>query len=154
MGNLDIHNLAVLDQGWVYWIDEPAVRCEFQLGIALHLIADSATPTHNKPRAHFPFLLKDNLEKFINKNLLLAEIQVENIKMTVKNSLDEYYHDLAKSTHDFKTGKIGLLALLLRVFGCKKMPKQDLIIQTKEIIPASISYTMGVMNLFYKEIKK
>lgn len=128
-----------------------------QLGIALHLMADTAVPAHSRPKIHLPpilLLLSDNLENFINKNLLLAEIYLDNIKMTIKNSIDSYYEDLAKTSRNFKQGKTGLFALLLRLFGVKKIPKRDLIIQTKEIIPASVSYTMGMLHLFNNKIKK
>ena len=128
-----------------------------QLGIALHLIADSAMPSHSKPKMHLPpmlHLFSDNLETFINKNLLIAEMYLDNIKMTVKNSIDEYYDGLSKANHEFRQGKIGLIALIFRVFSIKKMPKQDLIFQTKKIIPESVSYTMGALNIFYERIKK
>jgi hypothetical protein len=124
-----------------------------QLGIALHLIADSATPAHSKPKFHLPFLFKDDFENFINRNLILAELYVENIKATIKNSIEGFYEDLAKISKDYKQGKYGILASIQRLFG-KKLKKNDLLIQTKELVPLSVSYTMGALQVFYEKIKK
>jgi hypothetical protein len=124
-----------------------------QLGIALHLMQDSAMPAHSNPRFHLPYFLKDDLENFINKNLIIAELYLENIKTTIKNSIDKFFEDLAKATRDFKQGRHGIIGLFTRIFGAKTK-KQDLFAQTKKIIPLSVSYTMGALQIFYDRIKK
>jgi hypothetical protein len=126
-----------------------------QLGIALHLIADSATPVHTKNKFHIPRLLlipivEDKLERFINKNLLIAEMSLENIKATLKNSVDEYFEELSRTAYEYRQKRVGLLAFLSVLFG--RMPREELVCQTKKLVPLSVSCTMGAMQIFYNRI--
>ena len=122
-----------------------------QLGIALHLIADAATPSHSKVKAHFPFLVKDSFEGFINKNLIIAELCLENIKINVKNSIEDYFDELSRLSAEYRLKRIGLLAFVLGIFR-KKIKREELVNQTKELVPLSISSTMGAIQIFYNRI--
>ena len=122
------------------------------LGIAIHLLEDTAMPSHSKPRFHFIKWFQDSLENFMNKNIELMKLYVDNVKITIKGSLNEYFEDLANASRDFKQGKVGFFPFLARIFIKKTMTKKDLEKQTKELTPLAISYTMGLLNEFYKKI--
>ena len=122
------------------------------LGISIHLLADTAMPSHSKPRFHFIRFFQDSLENFMNKNIELLKLYVGNVRIAIKGSFDEYYEDLANASRDLKQGKVGLIPFMGRLFRKKKITKQDLEKQTKELGPMAISYTMGLLNDFYKKI--
>ena len=123
------------------------------LGIAVHLLEDTSIPSHTKVKMHLPSLFQDSLEGFMNKNLELIKIYIGNVKIAIKDSLDEYYDDLAMVSKDFKNKRVGFFPFLLRIIGVKKQSKKELIKQTKELGPLAISYTMGILNRFYDQIK-
>ena len=88
----------------------------------------------------------------MNKNVELMKLYIDNVKITIKGSFDEYYEDLASASRDLKQGKVGIFPFIGRLFRKKKITKQDLEKQTKELGPMAISYTMGLLNDFYKRI--
>ena len=123
------------------------------LGVAVHLLADTAIPAHTKAVMHIPSLFQDNLEIYMNKNLQLVKMYINHVKVAIKEDLDEYFDDLAHVSKDFKNGRVGLFPFLSRVFGVKKLSKEELENQTKELGPLAISYTMGLLTKFNEKIK-
>jgi len=122
------------------------------LGISVHLLEDTSMPAHSRPKFHLPRLFQDSLEKFMNKNLELMKLYLGNVKVVIKGSFDEYFEDMATVSRQFKQGKTSLFSFIKQIFTPRKITKEDLIKQTKELGPMAISYTMGLLNEFYKKI--
>ena len=123
----------------------------FNLGGALHFIADLATPVHIHLEQHAYF---DRFERYLNNNF--ERIKVRDARIVKHKKIEDYYHNIAIIAFTCQAdSSLNLFRWLPYFTGDKKrLTKAEIHKQAEFLLPLTISYTAGLLEHFFEDIER
>ena len=123
----------------------------FNLGGALHFIADCATPVHIHLEQHAYF---DRFERYLNNNF--KKINIDDAKIIKHKKIEDYYHNIAITAFRCRADStLNFFRWLPYIVGNKKrLTREEIRRQTEFLLPLTISYTAGLLEHFFEEIER